>query len=121
MTGITLDVTERKQAEERLRHAQRMEAVGQLTGGVAHDFNNLLGVIQGNVELLAQFDATGKLIDVSLDISSGYGPLDKAALKAVRKASPFPELTQVAREEFLAEDGASCMLLRTRNFIKFFT
>jgi PAS domain S-box-containing protein len=47
------DVTEREESQERLRRAQRMEAVGHLTGGVAHDFNNILQVIRGNLELIA--------------------------------------------------------------------
>ncbi|MCK5276302.1 MAG: PAS domain S-box protein, partial [Alphaproteobacteria bacterium] len=50
--GITQDVTEARQRESELRQAQRMEVVGQLTGGVAHDFNNILAIVLGNLELV---------------------------------------------------------------------
>jgi|GEM_PF-3308689 len=49
-----LDITERKQLEQQVRHAQKMKAVGQLTGGIAHDFNNILGIVMGNLEILKQ-------------------------------------------------------------------
>ena len=50
--GMWFDITERKQLEQNLLHASKLEAVGRLTGGIAHDFNNMLSVVIGNLDLL---------------------------------------------------------------------
>ncbi|HEX8165787.1 MAG TPA: response regulator [Beijerinckiaceae bacterium] len=50
--GTMFDVTERRDLEQRLLHASKLEAVGRLTGGIAHDFNNMLSVVIGNLDLL---------------------------------------------------------------------
>jgi PAS domain S-box-containing protein len=50
--GMWFDISERKQMEQNLLHASKLEAVGRLTGGIAHDFNNMLSVVIGNLDLL---------------------------------------------------------------------
>src|SRR5205823_10381470 len=77
--GIFRDVTDRNELEQQLRQAQKMEAVGQLAGGVAHDFNNLLAVIRGNAELML-LRANGNLEEHSADsLKQVVAAADRAA------------------------------------------
>jgi two-component system cell cycle sensor histidine kinase/response regulator CckA len=54
LTGVTLDITDRKQVQERLRQAQRMDSVGQLAGGIAHEANNMMSVVLGCADYVLQ-------------------------------------------------------------------
>ncbi|WUR11918.1 PAS domain-containing protein [[Empedobacter] haloabium] len=68
---VAREIAERDKAEEALRQAQKMEAVGQLTGGVAHDFNNVLQIISGNLHLLAQHVQADQVARRRLEMAIG--------------------------------------------------
>ena len=101
------DVTQRveeqlrlTQAEEALRQAQKMEAVGQLTGGVAHDFNNLLTIIKSSTDLLRRPDITEerqrRYVDAISDTVDRASRLTGQLLAFARRQSLKPEIFDVA-------------------------
>jgi PAS domain S-box-containing protein len=93
-TGILRDLSERKRQEEALANARRLEAMGQLAGGVAHDFNNLLSVIAGNLELAAdriEDEAARQLINRALDAAEKGAALNRRLLSLASKRALKPQ------------------------------
>ncbi len=94
--GITQDVTESKHTEEALRQSQKMEAVGQLTGGVAHDFNNLLAVIIGSAELLVDEVGDNRLLTAIDRAATRGAELTQRLLAFSRQQSLAPQSIDLA-------------------------
>lgn len=90
-------------AQDALRQSQKMEAVGQLTGGLAHDFNNLLTGITGSLELLQTRIAQGRIKEVDRYIDAAQGAATRAAalthrlLAFSRRQTLDPKPTQANR------------------------
>lgn len=88
------DLTERKSVESQLRQAQKMEMLGQLTGGVAHDFNNLLAAIMGNLQMLSdsrpQTSDQARYIERALVVSEKSSNLVQRLLAFSRRQQLFP-------------------------------
>ncbi len=100
--GIIRDLTERREAEkqrEQLRQSQKMEAVGQLTGGLAHDFNNLLAIIIGNLDMLREIRAgdpvTDELVRDALESALRGADLTRRLLAFARRQPLQPEQADI--------------------------
>ncbi len=103
-----IDITERRQAEEALRQAQKMEAVGQLTGGVAHDFNNLLTIIRSATDFLRRRDLSEerrrRYIDAVSDTVDRASKLTGQLLAFARRQPLTPQVFDVnAQVESIAQ------------------
>ena len=126
LLGISEDITDKLQTEAILSRSQKMEAIGQMSGGISHDFNNQLGVISGYLELLAELEsdakkqkwiseikhATQRCIDLTrqLMVFSRSGDIDKSVvdinnvinkMKTIIQTSLTPE---IKIEYFLSDD-----------------
>jgi PAS domain S-box-containing protein len=102
--GVHIDATEEKRAADQLRQAQKMEAIGNLTGGMEHDFNNLLGVIIGNLDLAARFVPDGaeakQLVQEASEAALSGAELTRRLLAFARQQPLRPQ--QIETNELVA-------------------
>ena len=102
VVGVALidrEITEYKSLETQLRHAQKMEAIGQLAGGIAHDFNNLLTIINGNCELLREGmrlpETCGHVVTEIADAGARAASLTRQLLLFGRKEVASPSIVNL--------------------------
>ncbi|MFN7026492.1 MAG: PAS domain S-box protein, partial [Pseudorhizobium sp.] len=111
-TGFVRDLTSRHKIEEELRQSQKMEAIGQLTGGLAHDFNNLLTVISGNLEMIENKITDERLLSMLSEAQSAAedgAKLTGQLLAFGRKQPLNPKIVDVGQ----LVSGFSDLLRRT--------
>jgi signal transduction histidine kinase/FixJ family two-component response regulator len=130
--GVARDITAEKQqadalrqAEDALRQAQKMEAVGQLTGGLAHDFNNMLAGVAGHLELMKlrlRMGQTGDLparIDAALGVTQRAAALTHRLLAFSRRQALDPKPTSVnalvmSMTDLICRSAGPSIVVRTR-------
>jgi len=99
MTGLHRDITHRKEAEEQILHAQKMEAIGTLAGGIAHDFNNILAGIMGYASLTERSLPESSPIMADMEaiarLSWRGADLTKALLAFARKGKSRPKVLKI--------------------------
>lgn len=98
---IQTDITARKEAEEQLHQSQKMEMVGQLTGGLAHDLNNLLTIVLGNLESAlggagAGNSEAGEMLETALAATRRGAEVTRRLLAVSRQQTPVPKVTDLS-------------------------
>jgi signal transduction histidine kinase len=100
LTGVVADITTRKEADAQLAQAQKMDAIGQLTGGVAHDFNNLLTPIVGSLDLVRRRhkddERTQRMVGGALQAAERAATLTQRLLAFARRQALQPRAVDIA-------------------------
>lgn len=97
---LSVDITERKRIEDELRQAQKMDAIGQLAGGIAHDSNNMLAATLGNLDLLldalpAAEISSRSMVERAIEAAERVADLNRRLLAFARKQTLRPQITDV--------------------------